>query len=66
MAINIRNEEAEQLARQLAEVTGDSLTGAVVVALRERLAQVRAAPAGGEPATTDRLSRMRAISVASQ
>jgi len=62
MAINIRNREAERLARQLAEVTGDSITGAIVVALKERLASVRAASATGAPAQTERLARLRAIS----
>jgi antitoxin VapB len=36
MALNIKNEEAERLARALAQVTGESLTEAVTVALRER------------------------------
>ena len=58
MAINIRNREAERLARQLAEVTGDSITGAIVVALKERLASVRAASAAGTPAQTERLARL--------
>ena len=62
MAINIRNREAERLARQLAEVTGDSITGAIVAALRERLASVRAAPAVGTTAEPGRLGRLRAIS----
>ena len=62
MAINIRNREAERLARQLADVTGDSITGAIVVALKERLASVRAASAAGTPAQTERLARLRAIS----
>ena len=61
MAINIRNREAEQLARQLAELTDDSITGAIVVALRERLAQVRRARSGGAPPETDRLQRLKAI-----
>jgi len=62
MAINIRNREAEQLARELADVTGDSLTGAIVVALRERLARIRSAPSGDVPTVPARLNQMRAIS----
>jgi len=41
MALNIRNKEAELLARMLAELTGRTKTAAVTDALRERLAQVR-------------------------
>lgn len=37
MALNIKNEEADRLARELAEVTGESLTDAVIESLRERL-----------------------------
>lgn len=37
MPLNIKNERAHELARQLAERTGESLTTAVVVALEERL-----------------------------
>jgi antitoxin VapB len=39
--MNIKNEEACRLARELAELTGESLTTAVTEALRERLVQVR-------------------------
>ena len=41
MALSIKNEEADHLARALAAVTGESLTEAVVVALRERLERQR-------------------------
>ena len=37
MSLNIKSAEAERLARELAAATGESLTGAVTVALRERL-----------------------------
>jgi antitoxin VapB len=37
MALNLKNPLAEQLAQQLAAETGESLTQAVIVALRERL-----------------------------
>jgi antitoxin VapB len=40
MALSIKNPETERLARQLATVTGESLTDAITVALRERLARV--------------------------
>ena len=41
MSLNIKDSEAHELARQVAEATGESLTRAVVVALRERLERVR-------------------------
>lgn len=37
MALNIRNREAERLAAQLAKLTGESKTQAVIDALRARL-----------------------------
>lgn len=41
MALNIRNQEAERLADELAKRTGETKTGAVIKALRDRLARVR-------------------------
>ena len=41
MALNIKNEEAHRLAQLLARETGETLTEAVTLALRERLASVR-------------------------
>ena len=37
MAFSIKNPEADRLARRVARLSGESLTSAVVVALRERL-----------------------------
>ena len=37
MALSIKSDEADQLARELAAETGETLTEAVVIALRERL-----------------------------
>ncbi len=37
MALNIKNPEAERLARELAALTGETITETVVKALRERL-----------------------------
>ena len=42
MALSIKSDEADRLARQLAAETEESLTEAVVTALRERLERVRA------------------------
>jgi antitoxin VapB len=41
MGLNIKNEEAQHLATELTALTGETLTGAVIVALRERIAQLR-------------------------
>ena len=46
MTMNIKNEEAYRLAKQLARLTGESLTAAVTEALRERLSRVRRARGG--------------------
>jgi hypothetical protein len=35
MSLNIKNEETQRLARQLAAVTGESMTAAVTLAVRE-------------------------------
>ncbi len=37
MALSIKTDEADRLARRLAQVTGETMTQAVTVALRERL-----------------------------
>jgi antitoxin VapB len=41
MHLNIKNDEAHKLATELAGLTGESLTAAVTLALRERLARER-------------------------
>jgi len=41
MAMNIKNDEAQKLARELSKLTGESLTVAVTEAVRERLARVK-------------------------
>ena len=41
MSLNIKNDETCRLARELARLTGDTMTGAITVALRERLARER-------------------------
>lgn len=42
MSLNIKSEDAHRLARELAELTGESMTTAVTVAVRERRDRVRA------------------------
>ncbi len=54
MGLNIKNEETHRLARELAELTGETMTGAVTVALKERLERKRK--------TQEKLRAMREIS----
>ena len=37
MSLNIKNEETCRLASEMARLTGETMTGAITVALRERL-----------------------------
>lgn len=46
MPLNIKDPETDRLARDLASATGESLTAAVAIALRERLERVRGRPCG--------------------
>lgn len=41
MSLNIKNDEAHALARELADITGETMTEAVTTALRERLQRAR-------------------------
>jgi antitoxin VapB len=41
MSLNIKNEETHRLARELARLTGESMTAAITQAVRERLDRVR-------------------------
>ena len=47
MSLNIKNEETHRMARELANLTGESMTAAVNEAIRERLERVRANPSDG-------------------
>ena len=56
MSLNIKNDETCRLAGELARLTGETMTGAVTIALRERLERERRGR-GAER----RLREMRAI-----
>ncbi len=56
MGMNIKNPEAERLARQVAALTGETMTAAVLSALRARLDQLEHAATKQE-----RLKRAREI-----
>lgn len=60
MQLNIKNDEAYRLAKQIAERTGESLTEAVTKALRDRLEREQGFTS--EPAAREhRLRRLRDI-----
>ena len=40
MPLSIKSSEAEEIARKLASATGETLTGAILTALRERLDRI--------------------------
>jgi antitoxin VapB len=61
MALNIRNAEADRLAKRLASVAGETKTAAVVQALRERLERLErehAARDRARPRLADRLDEI--------
>ncbi len=41
MAMSIKNEQTQKLARELSKLTGESMTAAVTEAVRERLDRIR-------------------------
>jgi antitoxin VapB len=47
MSLNVKNPEAHELARELAELTGESMSAAVTVAVRERRNRILAERSGG-------------------
>ncbi len=57
MSLNIKNENTCRLARELADLTGESMTGAITVALEERLKREK-----HERSVEARIQEMRAIS----
>ena len=57
MALNIKNDEAQRLSRELAGLTGETVTTAVTVAVRERLDRLRGAVSTPE----DRAARILEI-----
>ena len=59
MALNIKHPEADRLARELAATTGESLTDAILTALRERLERHRRAGATIRPKDLLREVRQR-------
>lgn len=55
MALNIKNDETQKLARELAKMTGEGITQAITRALRERLQRLHDRPA---PALAEELLKI--------
>lgn len=60
MALSIKDDEADRLAREVAERTGETLTQAVVVALRERLERLSGPRPSGLVEEVARIARRNA------
>jgi antitoxin VapB len=61
MALNIKDSTADELVRELASATGESITTAVTIAVRERLERVRGvAPAALREQELLRIARQAA------
>ena len=56
MSLNIKNDETCRLASELARLTGETMTGAITVALRERLEREKR-----ERSVETRVQEIRAI-----
>jgi antitoxin VapB len=59
MPLSIKDPEADRLAREVARITGETITQAVVISLRERLAKVERSPAEIEAIVEDAMAVVR-------
>lgn len=59
-SLNIKNAETYRLIRELAEATGESMTEAVTVAVRERLARTRSVHESEAQARIERMTEVAA------
>jgi antitoxin VapB len=57
MALSIKTDEADRLARELSRLTGETMTDAITRAMRERLERLRAE----QEANSDYVARMKAF-----
>jgi antitoxin VapB len=57
--LSIKDPEADRLAREVARITGETITQAVVTSLRERLAKVERTPAEIEAIVEDAMAIVR-------
>lgn len=59
MPLSIKDPEADRLAREVARITGETITQAVVTSLRERLKKVERTPAEIEAIVEDAMEIVR-------
>jgi antitoxin VapB len=64
MALSIKHPDADSLARELARQTGESLTDAIINALRERLRREQGKPRGPRLGEEIRAIRQRCAALA--
>jgi antitoxin VapB len=57
MSMNIKNPETERLARELAKQTGETVTMAITIALKERLERQKQNPKAGLAEWLNELSK---------
>ncbi|MBL0941108.1 MAG: type II toxin-antitoxin system VapB family antitoxin [Gemmatimonadaceae bacterium] len=60
MAINLKSPEAEKLIRELAELTGETITDTIQQAVRERLTRERLRRLGAVERSWARIERIQA------
>ena len=59
MAINIKSPDCERLVRELADLTGDSITDAIQMAVRERLTREKLRTLGSVERSWQRIERIQ-------
>jgi antitoxin VapB len=59
MAINIKSADCERLVRELADVTGESITDAIQAAVRERLTREKLRKLGSVERSWQRIERIQ-------
>jgi len=64
MALTIKNLEAERLSRELADLTGETITSAITVAVHDRLERLRVGQETREARATHILDLGRKIAAA--
>jgi len=64
MALTIKNSEAERLSRELADLTGETITTAITVAVDDRLTRLRARQDSAEVRVARILDLGRSIAAA--
>lgn len=64
MALNIKDPEADRLARRVADMTGETITRTVVIALKEKLAREERRQVDADMLVDDILGIARSVAAA--